>query len=213
VRCGGSNLNLVWHDKSDATQVHNLPDVLLGIPCTNTRPSQVTTHAANVEITCHRRDTLAPPDLGRGNLPDAVHGGAYRTCSQNDVLTGGAHQTVRAACVLGCEGAGSPTRSAIGSRYVGDSDARPNFNIVFRVPGLAERVPHGPAIHWVINPDTPGLVGRMDLADTWWTIAMGDADTGQRDPRRLILGLIGGDPRCRDRRHVDGSLDRAHAVG
>jgi 2-polyprenyl-6-methoxyphenol hydroxylase-like FAD-dependent oxidoreductase len=109
---------------------------------------------------------------------------------------GGAHQAVCAAYVLGCEGAGSPTRSAIGSRYVGDSGARPNFNMVFRMPGLAERVPHGPAIHyWVINPDTPGLIGRMDLADTWWTIVMGvDADTGQRDPRRLIRGLIGGDP-------------------
>lgn len=108
---------------------------------------------------------------------------------------GGAELVISAAYVLGCEGAGSPTRSAIGSRYLGDSDARPNFNMVFRAPGLAERVPHGPAIHyWVVNPNTPGLVGRMDLVDTWWTIVMGvDADTGQRDSLRLIGGLIGGE--------------------
>jgi 2-polyprenyl-6-methoxyphenol hydroxylase-like FAD-dependent oxidoreductase len=104
-------------------------------------------------------------------------------------------QSVRAAYLLGCEGSASPTRAAIGSRYVGDTDARPNINIVFRAPGLAERVPHGPAIHyWVINPAAPGLVGRMDLTETWWTILMGvDAAAGQRDPRNLIEGLIGGD--------------------
>jgi 2-polyprenyl-6-methoxyphenol hydroxylase-like FAD-dependent oxidoreductase len=107
----------------------------------------------------------------------------------------GVRRSVRAAYVLGCEGSASPTRAAIGSRYVGDTDARPNFNIVFRAPGLAERVPHGPAIHyWVINSATPGLVGRMDLAETWWTILMGvDADAGQRDPQRLIGSLIDAD--------------------
>jgi hypothetical protein len=59
VRCGGSNLNLVWPTKAIPPTYPNLPDVLLGIPCTNTRPSQVTTQAGNVEITCHSRDTLA----------------------------------------------------------------------------------------------------------------------------------------------------------
>ncbi len=105
----------------------------------------------------------------------------------------GARQSLCASYLLGCEGAGSPTRSAIGARYVGDTDARPNFNVVFRAPGLAERVPHGPAIHyWVVNRETPGLVGRMDLNETWWTILMGvDAERGQRDPQRLIHGLIG----------------------
>jgi hypothetical protein len=78
---------------------------------------------------------------------------------------------------------------------VGDTDARPNFNMVFRAPGLAERMPHGPAVHyWVVNRETPGLVGRMDLNETWWTILMGvDAERGMRDPHRLIHGLIGAD--------------------
>ena len=95
--------------------------------------------------------------------------------------------------VLGCDGSTSPTRRAIGVAYEGSTDSRTNFSMVFRAPGLAELVPHGPAIHyWVLDPDVPGLVGRMDLVDTWWAMAMGvDADTGQADPIRLVRALIG----------------------
>ncbi|MBV9577283.1 MAG: FAD-dependent monooxygenase [Chloroflexi bacterium] len=105
----------------------------------------------------------------------------------------GAEREIRAQYVLGCEGSASPTRAAIGARYAGNSDLRPNFNVVFRAPGLAERVPHGPAVHyWVLNSSTPGALGRMDLHDTWWGIGLGiDAETGDRDPDRVMAGLIG----------------------
>jgi 2-polyprenyl-6-methoxyphenol hydroxylase-like FAD-dependent oxidoreductase len=107
----------------------------------------------------------------------------------------GSTREVRAAYVLGCEGSTSPTRTAIGVRYIGHSDLRPNYNTVFRAPGLADRVPHGPAVHyWVLNAQAPGVLGRMDLADTWWSISMGvDAEAGARDPRGFIRGLIGAD--------------------
>jgi 2-polyprenyl-6-methoxyphenol hydroxylase-like FAD-dependent oxidoreductase len=109
--------------------------------------------------------------------------------------TDGETAEVRAQYVLGCEGSVSPTRAAIGARYVGRSDLRPNFNLVFRAAGLGERVPHGPAVHyWVLNHDVPGLVGRLDLTDTWWAMAMGvDPEVGDRDPYRLIRGLVGAD--------------------
>ncbi|HEV7664184.1 MAG TPA: FAD-dependent monooxygenase [Chloroflexota bacterium] len=107
----------------------------------------------------------------------------------------GVAREIRAQYVLGCEGATSPTRAAIGARYVGRSDLRPNFNVVFRAPGLGQRVPHGPAVHyWVLNTAVPGLVGRLDLQDTWWAMAMGvEPDVGNADPYRLIRGLVGGD--------------------
>ncbi len=100
---------------------------------------------------------------------------------------------VVAEYVVGCEGARSVVRDAIGARYEGTEAVRPNFNIVFRAPGLGERVPHGPAVHyWVLNPDQPGLVGRMDLGDTWWCIAQGvDAELGESDPARLVHELVG----------------------
>ena len=104
-------------------------------------------------------------------------------------------QRIRAGYVVGCEGARSPTRDAIGARYTGGDDTRSNFNVVFRAPGLAERVPHGPAVHyWIIDPRQPGLVGRLDLDQTWWGIAQGvDPSTDKVDPELIIRNLIGAD--------------------
>ncbi len=105
----------------------------------------------------------------------------------------GEQRRVRASYVLGCDGARSIVRRAIGAHYEGASDQRPNFGLVFRAPGLAERQPHGPAVHyWVLNPACPGVMGRMDLEDVWWTIANGvPAEVGQSDPHALIRGLVG----------------------
>ncbi len=105
----------------------------------------------------------------------------------------GEQRQIEASYVLGCDGSRSVVRAAIGARYEGTSDQRPNFGLVFRAPGLAERQPHGPAVHyWVLNPARPGLLGRMDLEDRWWLIANGvSAEAGQADPRALIDGLVG----------------------
>jgi len=102
-------------------------------------------------------------------------------------------RTVRAAYAVGADGSRSVTRTAIGARYEGEADARPNVNIVFRAPGLAGRVPHGPAVHyWILNPDQAGLIGRLDLADTWWCIAQGVAEA-DADPPRILRTLLGAD--------------------
>ncbi len=100
---------------------------------------------------------------------------------------------IQASYVIGCDGSRSVVRSAIGARYEGTSDTRPNFGIVFRAPGLAERQPHGPAVHyWILDPAHPGVMGRMDMEDQWWIIANGvPAEIGQADPYALIHGLVG----------------------
>ncbi len=105
----------------------------------------------------------------------------------------GEQRQVEASYVLGCDGARSAVRTAIGVRYVGTSDKRPNFGIVFRAPGLAGRLPHGPAVqYWVLNPARPGVMGRMDMEDRWWIIANGvSPEAGQADPYALIRGLVG----------------------
>jgi 2-polyprenyl-6-methoxyphenol hydroxylase-like FAD-dependent oxidoreductase len=108
----------------------------------------------------------------------------------------GARHEIVADYVLGCDGASSPTRRAIGVVFEGATDGRPNFSMVFRSAGLAALVPHAPAIHhWVLNPAVPGLVGRMNLQDTWWAMANGvSSDVGNADPIRLIRLLIGDGP-------------------
>ncbi len=105
----------------------------------------------------------------------------------------GEQRQIEASYVLGCDGARSVVRAAIEVHYVGTSDLRPNFGLVFRAPGLAELLPHGPAVqYWVLNPACPGLLGRMDLEDRWWIIANGvPAEVGQADPYALIRGLVG----------------------
>jgi 2-polyprenyl-6-methoxyphenol hydroxylase-like FAD-dependent oxidoreductase len=104
------------------------------------------------------------------------------------------HQ-VRAQYVIGCEGARSVVRDAMGARYQGADHPRPNLSIVFRAPGLAAQVPHGPAVHyWVLNPSRPGLVGRLDLDETWWCIAPGvDAATADAEAADLVHQLVGTD--------------------
>ena len=72
---------------------------------------------------------------------------------------------------------------------------------------------HGPAIHdWVLDPEVPGLVRRMDLVDTWWGMAMGvDAETGDADPIRLVRALIGPGPTTSRWRSCPRTVDRADA--
>jgi len=103
----------------------------------------------------------------------------------------GAEYQVRARYVLGCDGYGGVTREQIGARYTGHSDPRPNFNVVFRAPSLD--TPLGPAVqYWTVAAATQGLVGRLDLAGTWWAIIPGvPADYGAAHAAELITGLVG----------------------
>ena len=105
----------------------------------------------------------------------------------------GEHRQIRASYVIGCDGSRSVVRAAMGSQYEGTSDGRPNFNMVFRAPGLAERLPHGSAVqYWILNPTCPGVMGRLDLKDWWWAGINGmSAEKGQANPASLLHGLIG----------------------
>ena len=105
----------------------------------------------------------------------------------------GGQRRVRASYLVGCDGARSAVRAAIDVRYVGASDLRPNFGMVFRAPGLAKRQPHGSAVqYWVLNPAFPGVMGRMDMEDRWWAGVNGvSAEAGQANLHALIRGLVG----------------------
>ena len=103
----------------------------------------------------------------------------------------GASYQVRARYVLGCDGASGIVRDQIGARYIGRTGPRPNFNVVFRAPGLDTHL--GPAVqYWVVGGAVTGLTGRLDLAGTWWAIFPGvDAAYGDAHSAGLITGLIG----------------------
>jgi len=104
---------------------------------------------------------------------------------------GGAPYYVRARYVLGCDGASGVVRDQIGARYVGRSDPRPNFNVVFRAPALDTHL--GRAVqYWVVGGPVTGLMGRLNLAGIWWAGLPGvEAGYGTAHASELITGLIG----------------------
>jgi 2-polyprenyl-6-methoxyphenol hydroxylase-like FAD-dependent oxidoreductase len=101
---------------------------------------------------------------------------------------------IRARYVLGCDGAAGLVRDQAGARYEGRSDPRPFFNLVFRAPSLDTSL--GPAVqYWVVGEGrdaTSGLIGRLDLAGTWWAIMPGvDQAYGAAHAGELIARLAG----------------------
>ncbi|HEY2688901.1 MAG TPA: FAD-dependent monooxygenase, partial [Streptosporangiaceae bacterium] len=103
----------------------------------------------------------------------------------------GAAYEIGARWLLGCDGAAGVVREQIGGRFVGRSDPRPNFNVVFRAPTLETDL--GPAVqYWVVGAAASGLVGRLDLSGTWWAIMPGvDPDYGIAHASELITSLVG----------------------
>jgi 2-polyprenyl-6-methoxyphenol hydroxylase-like FAD-dependent oxidoreductase len=117
------------------------------------------------------------------------------TESENEVVVealaaDGTRQPITAQYVLGCDGPNSRTRECLDIPMVGPADAYQNTTTVFRAPGLAEQIPHGPAIHyWIFNARTVGVLGRLDLADTWCMLS----PSSDRDPATTMRDLLGSD--------------------
>jgi len=102
---------------------------------------------------------------------------------------------ITADYLLGCDGSGGVTRSAIGARYEGSSGTVPNLSVTFRSRALEERPLCTLGVHyWVIGAERGGLMGRLDLDGTWWAIVQGvDARTEDVDPVALVRTLAGAD--------------------
>jgi 2-polyprenyl-6-methoxyphenol hydroxylase-like FAD-dependent oxidoreductase len=100
---------------------------------------------------------------------------------------------VTAEYVVGADGARSVVREQIGARYVGSTALRPNAGVVFRSTELVTAVPHPPAVQtWLLNRQTPGMMGPVDRHGLWWLIAFGaDGRAPGFDARPLISGALG----------------------
>lgn len=107
----------------------------------------------------------------------------------------GAISTIRAQYVAGADGGRSLVRSEMGATYEGTTALRPNTGIVFRSDQLGALDTHDPAVQtWVLNQQTPGMMGPIDRDGLWWLIAFGvDGTVPGLDAQRLVRGAIGRD--------------------
>lgn len=107
----------------------------------------------------------------------------------------GDRRTLAARWVVGADGPRSLVRQAMGASYEGSVGGRPNVNITFRSAELGGLIPHEPSIHyWVLNPESPGVVGPLDQAGRWWAISTGTEHVDDVDhAAELVRSLVGAD--------------------
>ncbi len=109
----------------------------------------------------------------------------------------GQGRTVRSRFLAGADGGSSTVRRGLGIRLEGGSAALSNVSILFRSKDLADTISLDPAVqYWVLGPGTAGMVGRMDMDQTWWAIIQGvDGSAGAEDldPVALVRSLVGAD--------------------
>jgi 2-polyprenyl-6-methoxyphenol hydroxylase-like FAD-dependent oxidoreductase len=83
-------------------------------------------------------------------------------------LTTDKHRTVRADYLVGADGARSRVRELIGAKMNGDHAFALNYNLIVRIPELAQDPPARRAVmYWVVNPEAPGVLSPLDGADVW----------------------------------------------
>ncbi len=132
----------------------------------------------------HGRETAAEE---RGQVPHAV------TVAD----TSGSERTIAAEYVIGADGGSSAVRRSLGIRLEGGSAALSNISILFRSTDLAAAVTLDPAVqYWVVGSDTAGMVGPMDLQDTWWAIIQGvdpEVTVSTDDAAAMVRSLVGTD--------------------
>ena len=105
----------------------------------------------------------------------------------------------RRGFVVGADGGSSAVRRSLGIRLEGGSAALSNISIMFRSKDLGSAITLPPAVqYWVVGAETAGMVGRMDLADTWWAIIQG-VDAGAAE--NAAAGDAGGTSADVRRRH------------
>lgn len=105
----------------------------------------------------------------------------------------GETRQVRAAYLVGADGARSTVRELLGIEMEGTSPLAHYHNIVFRSPGLSRKHGLGPAImYWLVNGEVPAVVAPLDAGDLW-TFGCPKLANTDADPAALIRTALGMD--------------------
>lgn len=105
----------------------------------------------------------------------------------------GERRLVRSEFLCGADGTRSTVREGLGIRLTGSGHEVQNLQVVFRAPGLSSSHPQGRAVqYWVVSPEMHGLMGPVDLYDTWWAIIIGTAAEPSREwVEQALYTMIG----------------------
>jgi 2-polyprenyl-6-methoxyphenol hydroxylase-like FAD-dependent oxidoreductase len=103
----------------------------------------------------------------------------------------GTTRQITAQYLLGCDGGGSTTRKCLDIPMAGPTASQNYTTVVFRSAELADYVPHAPAVQYLLfSPGSSAVLGRLDLADTWWAGLVLPPDA---DPSVKLREVIGPD--------------------
>lgn len=95
-------------------------------------------------------------------------------------LTSGQSLSFDAAYLAGCDGARSQVRETLEIGMEGDPLLGENVGAVIAAPGLRSLNDKDLAVHyWLFNRDSPGILGPLDGADTWW-LHLNETPVGER---------------------------------
>jgi 2-polyprenyl-6-methoxyphenol hydroxylase-like FAD-dependent oxidoreductase len=115
-------------------------------------------------------------------------------------LATGTRLRIRCRYLVGCDGARSLVRQQLGIGMDGDEVLAHNVAAVFRAPTLWSVHDKRPGMqYWMVNPETPGILGPLDASELWW-FHLNEAPTGGRLPddevRRLFFRAVGREVPC-----------------
>lgn len=115
-------------------------------------------------------------------------------------LATGTRLRIRCRYLVGCDGARSLVRQQAGIGMDGDEVLAHNVAAVFRAPTLWSVHDKRPGMqYWMVNPETPGILGPLDASELWW-FHLNEAPTGGRLPddevRRLFFRAVGREVPC-----------------
>lgn len=109
--------------------------------------------------------------------------------------TEGLLRTLEADFVVGADGGSSAVRKSLDIKLEGGSAALSNVSAVFTSNDLAQVLSLDAAVqYWALSEGVSGMIGRMDLQDTWWAIIQGvDAGDSDIDVTASIRAMVGSD--------------------